>query len=128
MSVPESDVFADSPAQDGSEYTVNAGSHWIHVGCGGSVAFDISGGFCTGCEAEGLKDIAGDLAAARAERDDLSRRIAVREEKLLTLADKWKREGADTVLMASGEVPDLTPPELRRRHAREVRAVIEATQ
>lgn len=116
------------PATDASEYAVNVGSHWVHVGCGGSVTFDISGGFCSGCEAEGLEDIAGSLADARAERDDLSRRIAAREEKLLALADKWKREGADTVLMASGEVPDLTPGQLRRRHAREVRAVIGATQ
>lgn len=29
-------------------------SVWLHNGCGGRVFWDHSGGFCDGCEAEGL--------------------------------------------------------------------------
>jgi hypothetical protein len=44
---------------------------WFHLGCGGTVTFDISGGWCGVCEAEGLSD--GDYAqqglSPEAERD-----------------------------------------------------------
>lgn len=31
-----------------------AAGRWLHAGCGGTVVFGISGGYCTGCEAEDL--------------------------------------------------------------------------
>ncbi len=35
---------------------------WLHLRCGGRVFWDHSGGFCSGCEAEGLQVEEAELA------------------------------------------------------------------
>lgn len=34
--------------------TEGSRAHYVHKGCGGTTIWDLSGGFCTRCHAEGL--------------------------------------------------------------------------
>jgi hypothetical protein len=54
----------------------------VHIGCGGTVLWDLSGGFCTRCHAEGL------------EPDDAERASDVMTTR--TRADRFYREPAGT--------------------------------
>lgn len=42
-------------------------AYWTHKDCGQIVVFDMGGGFCTGCHAEGLDD--GDVNPPAANRE-----------------------------------------------------------
>ena len=41
--------------------TTGDGESWTHSGCGGTVVFDLSGGFCTRCHAENLDHEIGEV-------------------------------------------------------------------
>jgi hypothetical protein len=48
------------------QHDLEPGPRWIHKGCGGGTIWDMSGGSCTGCHAEGLD--AADVEAASKEK------------------------------------------------------------
>ena len=40
----------------------------VHIGCGGAVLWDLSGGYCTRCHAEGLEPDEAERGPAEASR------------------------------------------------------------
>lgn len=71
---------------------------WLHVGCGGRVYFDHGGGYCAGCEAEGLDE--GDYA----QQPPLELGLDGTEPPMLTLyrAALERLADEDTPVLATG--------------------------
>lgn len=102
-------------------------TRYLHNGCGGVVVFDMSGGFCTGCHAEGLDE--DDYGAVLAPTpgaevpDDPESRLIAAVDRLKRAAAAEESADADAEHGYAGELVALAARDLvrhveRGQHAR----------